>query len=514
MTGRLSYDVLLHMSNMIAKRLGLHYPRERWPDLERALLMAAAQSDSQELNSLLELPGKSNLSKGQMEILINHLTVGETYFFRDNKLFDALRNEVLPELIGRRRGKDQYLRIWSAGCCTGEEPYSIAILLRQLIPDITSWNITLLATDINPNFLKKMESGRYRDWSFRDTQPDFRYRYFTKTADGCYQIEAGIKQAVTIDYLNLAADNYPSLHNNTNAMDLIICRNVLIYLVPELIMKIGDGFNKSLTDGGYLIVAPSEVSSITSSGLSAVNYPGTILFRKGDVIPSVMPLPGPGQWTLFPLPVSERQSPDLAGSAMQVTTLTNEIPIPVSGKTSRITEPGIYARAEDLYKKGFNTSALKILEEAVQNGKDDTKLFGLLAHVHANLGNLHLAFTWSEKAITSDKMNPSLHYLQAILLQEQKHYEAAIASLRCAIYLDQQFILAHMAMGSLLSTVGKSKESYKSFKNAMQYLKAMPAGAEVPESDGTTTENLMKYLENIIALHKEYDKKHSHETTS
>ncbi len=501
MTGKLSPEVLLLMSNMIAKRLGLHYPRERWPDLERALLMAAAQSDSQELKSLLELPGKSNLSKSQMGILINYLTVGETYFFRDKKLFDALRLEVLPELIGRRRGKEQYLRIWSAGCCTGEEPYSIAILLRQLIPDLTAWNITLLATDLNPNFLKKMESGLYRDWSFRDTQTDFRHRYFTKTTDGVYRIEAGIQEMVTIDYLNLAEDDYPSPHNNTNAMDLIICRNVLIYLVPELITKISDGFNRSLIDGGYLIVAPSEVSSITSRGLSAVNYPGTIIFRKGDAIPSVMPLPEPGRWTRFPLPVDERLSPDVAGAIRPVPIIPAKISLPVSEEISRITEPGIYDRAEALHKKGFNTNALKILEEAVQNGKDDPKLYGLMARVHANMGNLQLAFSWCDNAIESDKMNPGLHYFQAILLQEQKHYEEAIISLRCAIYLDPRFILAHLAMGSLLSTVGKSKESYKSYRNAMQCLKALPAGAVVPESDGTTAEHLMKYLKNIIVLH-------------
>jgi chemotaxis protein methyltransferase CheR len=93
--------------------------------------MAAAHSDNQELNSLQGLPGKSNLPKCQVEILINHLTVVETYFFRDNKFFDAFRVEMRPELIGRRRGKNQHLRIWSAVCCTGEEPYSIAGSLRE-----------------------------------------------------------------------------------------------------------------------------------------------------------------------------------------------------------------------------------------------------------------------------------------------------------------------------------------------------------------------------------------------
>ena len=124
----------------------------------------------------------------QIEVLARHLTVGETYFFRDKTSFDFLEKRVLPELLAFRRNAGRYLRIWSAGCCSGEEPYSIAILLTRMIADPKDWNVSILGTDINRLFLEKGVCRCLRDWSFRDTPNWVREGFFTRTGDHHFEL--------------------------------------------------------------------------------------------------------------------------------------------------------------------------------------------------------------------------------------------------------------------------------------------------------------------------------------
>ena len=171
-------------------------------------------------------------SRNQIEILASYLTIGETYFFREKQTFEILEERILADLIKTRRQNERRLRIWSAGCCTGEEPYSIAMLLSKMLPDLKDWNISILATDINPRFLHKASEGVYSKWSFRDCPQGVKERYFRKAKEDRLEILPDIKKMVTFSYLNLVEDSYPSLSNCTNAMDVIFCRNVLMYFAP------------------------------------------------------------------------------------------------------------------------------------------------------------------------------------------------------------------------------------------------------------------------------------------
>jgi chemotaxis protein methyltransferase CheR len=124
------------------------------------------------------------VTRQQLNLLASHLTIGETYFLRERKFFGVLADRILPDLLHRRRGHRQYLRLWSAACCTGEESYSLAILVDQLLGQAPDWQVTILGTDINERFLQKATQGVYGEWSFRDAPAGFKERYFTRTADG------------------------------------------------------------------------------------------------------------------------------------------------------------------------------------------------------------------------------------------------------------------------------------------------------------------------------------------
>ena len=283
----ISENLLFHLSEFVAAQIVLHFPRERWHDLERGIRSAAPELGFKDVESCIRWLISSPLTRNQIEILASHLTVGETYFFRDKRSFEILEEHILPELIRSRRGTEQRLRIWSAGSATGEEPYSIAILLNKIIPDLKDWNVTILATDINPHFLQRASEGTYSEWSFRDTPRWLKERYFKKTEASRFEIRTPVKQMVTFSYLNLAEDTYPSFLNNTNAMDIIFCRNVLMYLAPERARRVIRNLYRSLVDGGWLIVSPSETSHVLFSQFVTVNFPSVILYKKDGKLPQM-----------------------------------------------------------------------------------------------------------------------------------------------------------------------------------------------------------------------------------
>ena len=174
----------------VADIFGWNLKEDLLGDLERGLLETARELGIIETTSEIEKWLKNiSWTKKELDILSTHLTVGETYFFREEAWLDVFKDQIIPEIIRNRTGKDQSIRIWSAGCCSGEEPYSLAILLNEIIPDLQSWNITILGTDINRIFLAKAERGNYTSWSFRETSQLRRNRFFSQTGDS-WQIDS------------------------------------------------------------------------------------------------------------------------------------------------------------------------------------------------------------------------------------------------------------------------------------------------------------------------------------
>ena len=189
--------LLARLSEFLESQIGLHFPRERWRDLERGIAAASRESGYAEAEAFVRWLLSAPLTRTQIEGLASHLTVGETYFFREKRSFDILEQHILPELLRTRAQTDKRLRIWSAGCCSGEEPYSIAMLLDRLIPDLEKWNLTILATDINPGFLRKAARGVYGAWSFRDTPAWIRERFFISRQDGRFEIQPRMRRMVS-----------------------------------------------------------------------------------------------------------------------------------------------------------------------------------------------------------------------------------------------------------------------------------------------------------------------------
>ncbi len=493
MTRKIQDAELSRLNELVAHHLGLHFPRERWPDLERGLCAAAEECGcNHDVGRYLQRLLSSVWTQDQMEMLVAHLTIGETYFFREQHSLEILQEQIVPELIRAHASRGRPIRVWSAGCATGEEPYSIAIMLSKWMAGLKQENVEILATDINTRSLHKASEGIYGSWSFRGTPPWVRRTCFETAANDRSAINSDLKKMVRFEPLNLADDDYAPLSNCTGGFDVIFCRNVLMYFTPIGMRKVIRQLYRYLAGDGWLIVSATETSHELFSEFATVNLGDVTLYRKstarlpaalalpvGDVGGSSIPLP---EWTVqaaAPFRTSECQiiqkSPDKAADLLGA-----GLPAVSYDEVLGLCEQGCYAAAGQM--------AAVLLS---QNARDAPAMF-LLARIYANQGKLTEALAWCDKAIAVDKMAARAHYLRATILQEQSSMAEALLALRHAVYAEPQFVLGHFALGNLTLKHGKPKESRKHFENALLLLAQYRPEEIVPESDGLSAGRLIE----------------------
>ncbi len=473
---RLPEAVLTPLSGLIAREMGLRFPPERWPDLSRGVARAASELGHSDPESFSAWLLSAVLTRREIETLAGHLTVGETYFFREKRAFEVLETEIVPQWIRSRRGSDRQLRVWSAGCSTGEEPYSLAILLHRLLPK--DWSLTILATDINARFLSKAVEGVYGPWSFRESPAGAPESHFERLGDSRFRIHPRLRKGVTFSYLNLAGDIYPSVMSNTHAMDVIFCRNVMMYLTPEAAARAARNFHRCLAKDGWLVVSPVESSYIAGVEFETARFPGVAFYKKkSPASPSVAdPMPS----RALGLPFAE----------------TAETAHPQERK--RAVQPDCMLAncqsAQALYDLGQYAEAAELLRFELFRNPEDAQRMALLARACANQGQLIEALAWCDRALVAAKLQPSTHYLRAAILQEQGLLEEAAASFRRVLYLDPDDALAHFALARLNLQKGRLEESEKHFENTLAILSSLPPDAVLEESEGTTTGRLKEAI--------------------
>ncbi|HTU67348.1 MAG TPA: CheR family methyltransferase [Steroidobacteraceae bacterium] len=484
------------LGTLISERIGLNFPPERHGDLVRALESAAGDFGHADAIDCARWLVRAELSGEDLRKLAAHVTIGETYFFRERPSFNAMATEVLPPLIHRRRETSKRLRLWSAACSTGEEAYSLAILLQQLIPDWRDWKISILATDINPKALHRAESGVYSDWSFRESAPDFRARWFEPVGAKQYRVRRELRELVTFAELNLAGADFPSLATDTNAIDLILCRNLLMYFTPAHARALIARLHRCLADEGWLIVSPSECSQALFTGFAPVNFPGTILYRKrgaGDAAP-VPPRPATPIEPAVALALPDPPEPLPAADVARILT---ESVTPTIARHDAVA--AALADAEASHQRGDYGDAIDRLQAALAESSDgDPRLLAALAHALANQGRLAEALAAGELWCATDKLDAAAHHLVAMVLQELGHRTEARAALQRALYLQPDLAIAHFSMGNLARAEARPDEARRHFSNAARLLRGHDAAEIVPASEGMNVGRLREITEALL----------------
>jgi chemotaxis protein methyltransferase CheR len=330
------------------------------------------------------------------------LTIGETYFFREPRALDLVCDYARARAA---RGEVRPLRIWSAGCCTGEEPYSIAMALRRRLPQLAPRMVAILATDLNDAFLDFARAGMYRRWSFRRTDPADQAAFFRPRDDGRFEIDASLRAQIRFEHLNLASGAYPSAATGTLAMDVIFCRNVLMYFARPQIRRVVARLRDSLVDGGWLVVNASEASADLFPGFTPVYHEDAVFFRKCAQPAAALPAPAP-----VPAPV-RRTRPAAGGAAVRVTAPKRAAaPAPAP-------QPGddLMARVRALAEAGAREEALQCLRRAVEADPLSAPLQQSAAMFALEYGDRAMARHGVRRLLYLDPDSAIGHYLAAMI---------------------------------------------------------------------------------------------------
>ncbi len=443
MNPSLSPARIVQLTEFLSRRLGLDFPANRSADLELGIRAACRELGFHSADECVEWLATAVLTRAQIETLATHFTVGETYFFREPDVFATIQQEILPPIIRERRESGRRLRLWSAGCATGEEAYTLAIVVSRLLPDLQDWHVTILGTDIDARALRKAAAGVFSEWSFRTSTPGIKERYFESDGEHHYEIRPQLKKMVQFSYLNLAENAYPSLLTNTAAVDLILCRNVLLYFSAERAAEVRKRFYHSLLDNGWLIAGSAE--HFEAPEFATVHVNGRFLFQKAK--PQAEP-PKPAS-----APVPPRSN--LASPVRPPP------PRESSSTGSRRISPAEQARAA------------------------------------ANTGRLADALRHCEEAIRWEKLDPELHYLRASILTELGEFIQAEEELRRTLYIAPDFILAHFALAALTRRLGRIAEARRYLQNASAYLSQIDPDKVLPGSDGLTARIFDSHLRSL-----------------
>lgn len=218
-----------------------------------------------------------NTDPKELSNFIDDIIIPETYFFRDYPQLKIFAEDALPLVCEEKRKKyNNTLKIWSAGCSTGEEPYTLSIILLEMIEDFNTWNIDILGTDISKKALKKSQQARYNSRSLKDVPAEYKRKYFI-SSNAHYEVKPEVKRLVYFDYLNLMDE---MRMQTKKGVDFIFCRNVLIYFDLESSKKVINCFYDALNKGGYIFLGSSESISRLSAAFKLVRFKNGLAYKK------------------------------------------------------------------------------------------------------------------------------------------------------------------------------------------------------------------------------------------
>lgn len=476
-------EVLDRLRNCVAERIGLCIRAEDGDAFRRILDERLKSLKFAALSAYLDfLTSDGPASAAEWNTLAVLLTTGESYFFRDRGQFSLLRHTVLPELLKMRR-EQRSLRIWSAGCATGEEPYSIAILLDQLIPDRRGWEVLIIGSDINPWAVRKAEDGIYTPWSFRMVDAGIKSNYFSDRK-GEWQIAEKIKKMVTFRCGNLLDAGFLSRNPDISALDLIICRNVFIYFQRAAVAAVFAYFANLLNESGYLITGHGELQGHDLTTLRQLLYPEGVIYRKAPAAQCQLPA----------LPLEPPRPKTKATPPARLTPIRPPAASVRTGSGAPLANPQTEIVA--LINTGRHAEALARAKNNLPAGPARHDMLCQVANALANSGDYPQAESACLEAISSNTDSAEPYFLLAHIAEARGDDQAAKGLLKKAIYLNPSLVAAYCELGELYAKENDSLRAGKSRAAAIELLMGLPPLDPVAHY-GISAGELLHYLKGL-----------------
>jgi chemotaxis protein methyltransferase CheR len=405
---------------------------------------------------------------GEAGALATELTVGETYFFRNMEQFNALREQVLPDRL-RAQASRRSLRILSAGCASGEEPYSIAMSLCDLLPD-RSWQLSIRAVDLNPAAIEKALRGRYTSWSLRETPQAMQQRWFRP--DGRDQLlDETLRRAVTFEVRNLHDDDCELWQ--PGAYDVVFCRNVLMYFTPQSAGAVVARIARSLAPGGALFLGHAETLRGLSQDFHLCHTHSCFYYRsrgagEARTTPSAPAVAAPA--LVAALDGGDAWVQAIEHASQRVRALTTP-PSSAQRRASTQAPAGWHlGHALELLGRERFAEALELVHGLPPESAQDPDVLLLHAVLLVHGGRLMHAEDTCRRLLALDELNAGAHYVLALCCEAAGDTRGAVDQDQVAVYLDPAFAMPRLHLGLLARRAGDRDTSRREFEQARTLL--------------------------------------------
>ncbi len=476
--------------DLIARRFGLSFDDAKLgflAELLRRRSEATSQSGDAYLGQLLRAPAAEELA-----VLAQELTVGETYFFRNGEQFRALAEICLPERI-RARGAEHRLHLLSAGCASGEEAYTLAILRQELLPD-PAWVVSILGVDVNATVLAKAARGSFTSWSLRETTPEMQQRWFRPDGRDAV-LDETIRAAVRFEQRNLTEDD-PALWP-AQLYDVVFCRNVIMYLTPDHAQRLIGRIASALAPGGYLFLGHAETLRGISRDFHLCQTHGTFYYRRkgaGGAPEEPVP-PVRAHVSRQEVVIAEGWFETIRRASERVSVLTGPQPL----ATPPVAQPVDLGQVVELLRRERFAEALGLVESHPAVAARDPEALLLRAVLLTHNHQTSEAEACCRILLGIDELNAGAHYLLALCSEDAGNPAAAIGHDQVAIYLDRAFAMPQLHLGLLASKRNDRGAARRAFAQAEVLLQREDPSRLLLFGGGFSRESLIALCRTALA---------------
>lgn len=451
-------SLLLKFRDFIEEHSGLNIEKDKFDSLKISIYTRATRNG---FSSYEEYYNKIVESEEEFRNLISLLAVNETYFFRYPEQFRILKEYVIPKIVELNKHKPlRSIRIWSAGCSTGEEAYSIAITVLESNIDLSSWEVHILGTDVSSKALRKAIEGKYSKNSFRITEEEFKKKYFRRISKDLWEVIEDVKKLVSFTYHNLIKEPYPL--SFLELWDIIFCRNVTIYFKPESTKRVIHNLFNSLKPGGFLFTGHTETLYHINPGFEVIKFGDAFIFRK----------PTEKENKIFSVQADFSQNfheRDKNVSGINVLPLDSE---------------DLVGRISEIQQKDKNL-----------NAKEKMDFYKKVIYSLLDEGKAESALEQINKAMLLNLKDAEIYYLRGLALKKLGNFSEAEQEFRKAIYLDRNNYLSQIELANLLVLNGDVKQALRYYKSAINSLNHLK---KIDDNTNEEIEMLVKICEMMI----------------
>lgn len=477
MSGAGARQELERLREAVGELIGFGFEEDRLEQLGSALRRRVTELGLAGLDAYVACLREPECRARELPVIAGLVTVTETYFYRS---FDQV-SAFVEALAQERPLPAKRLRILSAGCASGEEPYTLAMALREHVSDIDTWDVKILAVDVNHTMLDKARTGRYSPWSLRATPESIKERYF-KRIGGDFQLSPLIMSMVELRAHNLAElGDWPF---DRLLADAIFCRNVIMYFAPEVMRNVIAHLTRSLAPGGYLFLGHAETLRGLSHDYHLCHTHGTFYYQKKRAHEIAAQHNTRGSQAALkehPLPNVEVESTswfeaigaasrrvtemaDAHGSAPRVDEARKEPPV------APATDPKKLADVLELMRSEHFREALALLESMPAEACTHPDALLLSAVLLTNHGKIDLAELACEKLLNADDLNAGAHYLKGLCREHVGDDAGALEHDRIAAHLDPTFAMPRLHAGLLSKRGGDRPAARRELSHALVLL--------------------------------------------